>query len=60
MKTPKLYLGSTFLLKKGTQKLTPIFKNFSGADPALVIRVDLIQNISCQILGNYSKEASFF
>ena len=33
---------------------------FSGADPALIIKGGLIQNVSCQILGNNSKGASFF
>ena len=31
----------------------------SGADPAFLIRGDVIQKFSCQILGNYSKESSF-
>ena len=30
----------------------------AGADPAFLIRGDLIQKFSCQILWNYSKEAS--
>ena len=37
------------------------FQTFApGADPAFAIRGDPIQKFSYQILGNYSKQASFF
>ena len=32
---------------------------YTGVDPAFVIKGDLIQKFSCQILQNYSKQASF-
>ena len=40
-------------------KYKKIRKWNTGADPAFLIRGDLIQKFSCQILGNYSKESSF-
>ena len=30
-----------------------------GTDPAFVIRGDLIQTFSCQMIGNFSKESNF-
>ena len=56
--TKCLHVEKDFPLRK-QQKLLLLVILMTGADPVFLIREDLIQKFSCQVLGNYSKEASF-
>ena len=48
----------TFVLFHSLTKLC-VLEHVSGADPAFLIRLDLIHKFLCRILGNYSKDSSF-